>query len=106
MTAKLKVAAICCLVASAVLPAFAQDSGEALYKLKCAMCHGADGTSNTPAGKVFKSASFRDPAIVKLTDAEMITVVKTGKNKMPAFGDKLSEDQIKSAVAYIRTLQK
>jgi mono/diheme cytochrome c family protein len=32
--------------------------------------------------------------------------VKGGKNKMPAYSDKLTGDQIKSVVAYIRTLQK
>jgi mono/diheme cytochrome c family protein len=84
-----------------------QDSGAGIYKLKCEMCHGADGLSNTPAGKVFKAASFSDPAIVKAPDTELITVVKNGKNgKMPAYGDKLTDEQIKAVVGYIRTLQK
>ena len=109
MKACLKFVAVCCLAVLAVIPALAQDApdpGAVIYKSRCAMCHGADGLSNTPAGKAFKSASFLDPAIIKKTDAEMIAVVKTGKNKMPVFGDKLTDDQIKSVVAYIRTLQK
>ena len=99
-------AAICWLGIFFATPAFAQDPGEATFKLKCAMCHGADGLSNTPAGKVLKAASFKDAVVLNKSEAELISIVKTGKNKMPAFGDKLSEDQIKSAVAYIHTLQK
>jgi len=60
----------------------------------------------TPAGKALKAASFKDPAIVKAQDAELIAVVKGGKNKMPSFTGKLSDDQIKATVTYIRTLQK
>jgi mono/diheme cytochrome c family protein len=70
------------------------------------MCHGADGLSNTPAGKVFKAASFSDPAVVKTPDGDLIAIVQKGKNKMPAFADKLTEAQIKSVVDYIHTLQK
>jgi len=94
------------MVVSLAAPVFGQDSGADIYKLKCAMCHGADGTANTPAGKVFKAASFSDPAVVKISDANRAVVVKNGKNKMPVFGDKLSADQIKAVLGYIRTLQK
>ena len=106
MKAILKYGAICCLALSIAIPALTQDSGEATFKLKCAMCHGADGLSNTPAGKVLKAASFKDPVVLNTGDAELIAIVKNGKNKMPAFADKLTEDQIKAAVAYIHTLQK
>jgi mono/diheme cytochrome c family protein len=102
----LRHAAICCLAASIVTPAFAQNSGADTYKAKCAMCHGADGLGATPAGKAMKAASFKDPAIVNSPDAALIAIVKSGKNKMPEYGDKLSADQIKSVIAYIRTLQK
>jgi cytochrome c6 len=88
------------------VPAFAQDSGAEIYKARCAMCHGEDGTANTPAGKVFKAASFAEPVIVKIPDVDRVAIVKKGKDKMPPFGDKLTDDQIKSVLAYIRTLQK
>jgi mono/diheme cytochrome c family protein len=88
-----------------VTPAFAQ-SGEDIFKSKCAPCHGVDGLAATPAGKMLKAASFKDPAIVKAPDAQLLAIIKTGKNKMPSFAGKLSDDQIKAALAYIRTLQK
>lgn len=100
-----KVAAFC-LVASILTPAFAQSGGADTYKAKCAMCHGADGLGATPAGKAMKAASFKDPAIVKTPDAALIAIVKSGKNKMPPYAGKLTDDQIKSVVAYIHTLQK
>jgi mono/diheme cytochrome c family protein len=98
--------AVFCLAATIVTPAYAQNAGADTYKAKCLMCHGADGMGQTPAGKSLKSASFKDPAIVKLSDADMIAAVTKGKNKMPAYAGKLTDAQIKAAVAYIRTLQK
>jgi len=62
--------------------------------------------ANTPAGQAFKAASFSDPAIIKIPDSDRIVIVKKGKNKMPVFGDKLTDDQIKSVLAYVRTLEK
>ena len=105
MKLNLKVVAACCLAASIAAPAFAQ-SGADTYKAKCAMCHGADGLGTTPAGKAMKAASFKDPAIVSATEATLIAIVKSGKNKMPPYASKLTDDQIKAAVAYIRTLEK
>ena len=57
-------------------------------------------------GKLLKAASFGEPTIAKIPDLDRMAIVKKGKDKMPAFGDKLTDDQIKSVLAYIRTLQK
>ncbi|HEV2133441.1 MAG TPA: cytochrome c [Terracidiphilus sp.] len=94
------------LAASVVTPAFAQSSGAATYKSSCAMCHGADGLGATPAGKMMKAASFKDPALVKASDSELIGAVTHGKNKMPAYQGKLSDAQIKAVVEYVRVLEK
>lgn len=99
-------AAVICLAASIVTPAFAQGPGADTYKVKCLMCHGADGQAATPAGKALKAASFKDPAAVKATDDQLIAIVKNGKNKMPAYAGKLTDAEIKAAVAHVRTLQK
>lgn len=96
-------AAILILFSSA---AYAQDSGATLFQSRCQMCHGADGKADTPTGKAFKVPNLHDPAVVKMSDAEITTVITKGKNKMPAFGTRLSSPQIDSLVAYIRTLQK
>ena len=95
-----------CFVASFMSPAFAQDTAADIYTAKCKMCHGADGLGNTPAGKIAKIVSFKDPSVVSALDSDLIPIIKSGKNKMPAFSGKLSDDQITSLVTYIRTLQK
>jgi mono/diheme cytochrome c family protein len=53
-----------------------------------------------------KVLPFNRPDVVKMSDDELITITKKGKGKMPAFHGKLTDDQIKDLVAYIRTLQK
>lgn len=84
---------------------FAQDAA-AIYKSKCQMCHGADGMADTPAGKSTKARPFNSPEVMKMSDDDLIAVTTNGRNKMPAYKGKLTDDQIKSLVAYIRTLQK
>jgi cytochrome c6 len=88
------------------VPAKADDKSAALYKQKCAACHGADGKGDTPAGKSTKVKSFGDPEIGKQSDEELAGVIDKGKNKMPAYGKSLKPDEIKAMVAYIRTLAK
>ncbi len=85
---------------------YAQDSGATLFQSRCQMCHGADGKAATPTGKAFQVPNFHDPAVVKMSDADLAGIISKGKNKMPAFGTRLSSPQIDSLVAYIRTLQK
>ena len=91
---------------SLTLPAFSQQTGEATYKSKCAMCHGADGLGNTPAGKAMKVRSLKSPEDVKAADAELIRQTKQGVGKMPAYAGKLTDAQVRDVVSYIRTLQK
>jgi cytochrome c6 len=98
--------ALSLLAVSLAAPAFAQNSGSDVYKAKCAMCHGTDGLAATPVAKMMKVPSFKDPAMVKMTEGQMVEATTNGKAKMPAFKDKLSAAQIKAVVAYIRALQK
>jgi len=86
--------------------AFAQDSGADIYKAKCQMCHGADGSGNTPAGKSLKATPLNSGDAVKAADADLIAVTKNGRNKMPAFSGKLTDAQIADVIAFVRTLQK
>jgi mono/diheme cytochrome c family protein len=106
MKLNLKHLAALFLAASIVTPVFAQGAGADTYKAKCVICHGADGLGTTPSGKALKAASFKDPAIVKTPNAELIATVKSGKNKMPAYAGKLTDAEITATIAYIRTLQK
>lgn len=84
----------------------AQNSGADTYKTKCQMCHAADGSGNTPAGKAMKARPFDSPDVLKESDADLIAIIHKGKNKMPAFAGKLTDAQITDVLAYVHTLQK
>jgi cytochrome c6 len=98
------VAALALLVA---LPAMAAGSdGAALYKTKCAICHAADGSGDTPAGKAMKVHDLRSAEFQKRTDVQLADVIAGGKGKMPPFGKSLSTADIQALIAHIRTLKK
>ncbi len=84
---------------------FAQN-GEAVYKAKCAMCHGALGTPNPGIAKNMGVRPASDPAVKAESVAQMIAVTANGKAKMPAFKTKLSDAEIKASVDYFRSLEK
>jgi len=98
------IASLFLLVAS--ISCLAQSSAADVYQSKCQMCHAADGSGNTPAGKAMKAHPFNSPDVLKESDADLIAVIKKGKNKMPGFEGKLTDAQIASLVAHIHTLQK
>ncbi|MGO9404756.1 MAG: c-type cytochrome [Terriglobales bacterium] len=101
---KVNVAVLTLAIALAVVlslsrPANADDASAALYKSKCAMCHGADGKK--AAGHDFTSA-----AVKKESDADLTAVITNGKPpKMPKYGEKLKPEEIKGLVGFIRTLK-
>ncbi len=88
----------------APLAAFAAD-GAAVYKAKCASCHGPDGKGETSIGKSMKLRGLGSADVQKITDADLTKVISDGKGKMPAYKSKLTADEIKALVAYIRTLK-
>jgi mono/diheme cytochrome c family protein len=87
-------------------PARAQNDAAALYKAKCALCHGADGRGNTPMGKRIGVRDFASPEVQKETDEQLVEITAKGKNKMPAYEKTLKDAEIKSLVDYIRELAK
>jgi cytochrome c6 len=87
------------------LSAQAQDASAALYKTKCASCHGADGTGSA-MGKKMGAHDFTAAGVQGMSDEDLIAVTTTGKAKMPGYGKSMKADDIKGLVAYIRTLKK
>jgi cytochrome c6 len=79
----------------------------ATYKAKCASCHGADGSGNTPAGKGLKCRDLRSAEVQGQSDAQLLAIVTKGKGKkMPGFEKTLGADTCKALVAYVRSLKK
>jgi len=98
------------LVAGAV-SAHAADAKE-LWDKNCKKCHGEDGKGKTKMGEKLGAKDYTDAKVqAELKDDAMAKALKDGvkkgdETKMKAFGDTLSDDEIKSLVAYIRTLKK
>ena len=80
--------------------AWAED-GAALYKAKCAACHGADATGK-PAAKI---PSLVSDEAKKASDDDLAKSVSE-KAKHPTSVKSVSADDAKAIVTYIRTLQK
>src|SRR5512141_1549629 len=83
---------------------FAAD-GAALYKAKCAACHGPDGAAQTAVGKNLKIRGFAEADVQKLTDAELTKMIEDGKGKMPAFKGKLTGEEVSALVKQIRSFK-
>jgi cytochrome c6 len=99
-----RLAVIAALLALGAAGACAQDDTAALYKSKCQICHGADG-KGSPVGQKLGVKDFHSPEVAKMSDAELFDVTKKGKDKMPGYDKKLTDDQIKGLIKYIRALK-
>ena len=81
------------------------------WENNCTKCHGADGKGQTKAGKKLQLKDYSDAAVQeKMKDDEMAKTIaegvfEKGKEKMKAYKDELSADEIKDLVAYIRKLK-
>jgi mono/diheme cytochrome c family protein len=102
-TQMLTIATALAVVLSIPLSAGAQD-GSALFKSKCAGCHGADGTGSA-MGKKMGAHDFTSADVQKMSDGDLAAIITDGKNKMPKYAS-LKPEEIKGLVAYIRTLKK
>lgn len=91
----------------------AEKTAEQNYRKNCAGCHGSDGKAKTRLGRKSGAKDISDKAaMAKLTDAEVFKTIKEGRKdehgeeKMEAFADDLSDQEITAIVAYVRTLAK
>ena len=95
--------AVAVLVMPSVARAADAPDGAAIFKSKCAVCHGADGKGQTPMGKNLHLKDLGSEDVQKLKGEELEKIITDGKGKMPAYKSKLSEAEIDALVALIRT---
>jgi cytochrome c553 len=94
-----------------VISANAADAKENWEK-NCAKCHGADGTGKTKMGEKLKVKDYTTAtAQGALKDEGMTKAIKEGvkegdSTRMKAYGDVLSDDEVKALVAYFRAFKK
>ena len=100
----LLVAAVALLLAPALF-ADAGPDGAAIYKAKCAMCHGPDGKGQTAMGKNLHLKDLASEEVQKMKNDEMQKIISDGKGKMPPFKEKLDQASIDAVISFIRTLK-
>jgi cytochrome c6 len=104
VTGKLILACASVIFVNAVARA---DDSASLYKAKCAVCHADDGSGSGKMGKQLGVKDLQSADVQKQTDAQLSDSITNGVGKkMPAYKGKLTDDQIKGLVGYIRELAK
>jgi mono/diheme cytochrome c family protein len=75
-----------------------------IYAKNCEACHGpkAEGGLAKVDNKQIKVPSLKSDHAVKHTDEKLIKTITAGEEEMPAFKDKLTQDEINLMVRYIR----
>jgi len=73
--------------------------GEDLFGPTCAHCHGSDlaGGVGPPLGSGSNAAA--------LSDEQIAGVISVGPGAMPAFANRLNEEQVESLIDYLRDQQ-
>jgi cbb3-type cytochrome c oxidase subunit III len=79
-----------------------------VYRKNCATCHGNDGRAKTIKGRLKGAKNLTDATWqASVTDERITDVITIGQEGgMPAFGKKLSQDEVTALVGYVRALKK
>jgi cytochrome c553 len=107
---KLMLVSVALLIAG-VVSVRAADAKENWEK-NCKKCHGADGKGKTTMGEKLKIKDYTNAKVQEdMKDEKMIKAIKDGVKdgetpKMKAFGETLSDDEIKALVKYVRDFKK
>jgi cytochrome c553 len=89
----------------------AGDDVNKIWNTNCAACHGKDGNGRTMMGRKLDIKDLTDAKVqASFDDAQAAKTIKEGvtdkgTEKMKAFGDKLSDDDIKALVAHVRSFK-
>jgi len=84
-------------VAEVAAGATPQETAKAMFVANCVVCHGEDG-----AAQVAGAANLQ---ISKLSDDEIVNILRNGKNRMPKFSG-WNDEQLKLVAAYTKSLRK
>ena len=79
-------------------------TARANYSTHCEACHNENGTGGLVKveNKQIKVASLKAAGVIKHTDDQLAKAITNGEEEMPAFKDKLSQQEIADLVQFIR----
>lgn len=83
--------------------------GKTLYMKHCKSCHGSKGLGDGPKSKELDTPSgdFTEKEFMDQTDGEWFYKIKEGRDDMPSFKKKITDDEeIWSIINFIRTFKK
>lgn len=83
--------------------------GKALWTKHCKSCHGAKGLGDGPKSKELDTdcGDFSVKAVQSLSDGELFYKIKEGRDDMPSFKKKITDDEeIWYIVNFMRTFAK
>lgn len=83
-------------------------AGQAIYTKNCASCHGKAGLGDGVKARALKEfpGDFSKADFQGQTDGEHFCKTKNGRDEMPKYEGKLSDDDIWNTVNYMRTFKK
>lgn len=82
------------------------EAGAVVFKKKCAMCHGPDGSGNPKMAKMLKvELAVNTDSVAAMSDADIGKLLAEGRGKKKPV-KRLSEDDVASVIAFLRTLKK
>jgi mono/diheme cytochrome c family protein len=76
-----------------------QIDAAVIFAERCASCHGSTG-----GGGIGPALSGGQVAAAFPNIEDQVTVVRDGRGRMPSFGNRLADDQLRAVVRFTRTL--
>src|SRR6266581_2361925 len=97
---------ICGMLLGSAVCASADEAGEKLYQRDCQTCHGPDGAGNPQLAKALQVdiPPVTGAALKQKDEAEMLHIIAEGKGKMPGFAKKLSAQEQRQVLEYLKVL--
>ena len=83
-------------------------AGKDLFTKNCASCHGRTGLGDGVKTRSLKTSAgdFSKSDFQKQSDGDLFYKTKTGRDEMPRYEGKLTDEDIWNVVNYMRTLKK
>jgi len=89
-------------------PLHAIEKGQEIYRKHCEECHGAEGRGNGPRAAMLapRPGNLVSAATSAKTDEDLLATIAQGvpRTAMEGWNGRLSEDELRHVLAYIRSL--